>query len=84
MMHTRELESIEEEVQNDDKLMLIVINSTGVASITSRLVLPATSGLIPKFIREFHSLAMGGHSGFFHTYMRLAVVLFWEGMKCDI
>lgn len=27
---------------------------------------------------------MGGHSGFFRTYKRLAAVLLWDGMKRDI
>lgn len=97
MIHTRDLESIEDEVQGDDKLRSIVQGllldpqfkigyqlNRGWLYYKNWLVLPATSGLIPKFLREFHSSAMGGYSRFFRTYKRLAAVLFWEGMKSDI
>lgn len=40
--------------------------------------------MIPLLIAEFHKTLMGGHTGYLHTYKRMAVFLHWEGMKKDI
>ncbi|KAI5436888.1 hypothetical protein KIW84_023128 [Lathyrus oleraceus] len=37
--------------------------------------------LIPKMLAEFHSTPVGGHSGFYRTYRRLAANVYWIGMK---
>ena len=39
-----------------------------------RVVLPKTSSQIPTLLAEFHASASGGHSGFLHTYKKLAGV----------
>lgn len=44
-------------------------------------MLAASSTWIPKFLQEFHASPMGGHSGVYRTYCRLAQSLFWIGMK---
>lgn len=49
-----------------------------------RLVLPATSPLIPLFLKELHDNPIGGHSGVFKTYKHIAALLFWAGMRQDI
>ncbi|KAL4569307.1 hypothetical protein LXL04_024943 [Taraxacum kok-saghyz] len=58
-----------------------------------RPVIPSTSRWIPELIREFHSSPIGGHSGFYRTYRRLASQIYWAGMtktvkdfvrSCDI
>lgn len=37
-----------------------------------RLVLSATSAWIPKLLLEFYITPIGGHSGVFHTFRRIA------------
>lgn len=49
-----------------------------------KLVLSKQSSRIPILCKEFHATLLGGHSGFFRTYRRLAAVVYWEGMKKDI
>lgn len=49
-----------------------------------KLVLSKQSSRIPILCKEFHASLLGGHSGFFRTYRRLAAVVYWEGMKSDI
>ncbi|XP_019435934.1 PREDICTED: uncharacterized protein LOC109342399 [Lupinus angustifolius] len=46
-----------------------------------RLVLAATSILIPTLLTEFYSSLVGGHSGFLRTYKCIAGNLYWVGMK---
>lgn len=52
----------------------------GILFYKGRLVIPALSDWIPKLLVEFHSTQMGGHSGAFHTYRRLASNVYWPGM----
>ena len=47
-------------------------------------MLPRSSPQIPVLLAEFHNFPIGGHLGFFRTYKRLAIVLYWEGMKQDV
>uniref|UniRef100_A0A803PI17 Integrase catalytic domain-containing protein n=1 Tax=Cannabis sativa TaxID=3483 RepID=A0A803PI17_CANSA len=42
-----------------------------------RLVLAATSSLIPHFLREYHSSPIGGHSGEYRTHLRLQGDVYW-------
>lgn len=49
-----------------------------------RLVIPATSSLIPEIIHEFHDSPVGGHSGEQKTYLRAASEVYWPGMKVAI
>lgn len=46
----------------------------------SRVLLPADSPWIPKLFAEFHATPLGGHSGAYRTYKRLAANLYWPGM----
>lgn len=46
-----------------------------------RLVIAATSSWVPRLLNEYHSSPMGGHSGIFRTYRRIAQSLYWIGMK---
>ncbi|GJZ16263.1 ty3-gypsy retrotransposon protein [Tanacetum coccineum] len=50
----------------------------------NRLVLPRTSKWIPRIFDEFHGGAIGGHKGVLKSYKRLAVELYWVGMKQDV
>lgn len=49
-----------------------------------RLVLSASLVWIPKLLEEFHASPIGGHSGIYRTYRRMAQSLFWPGMKATI
>ena len=48
------------------------------------LVLPPNSPHKEAVIHEFHNTPMGGHSGMFRTYKRIASNFYWVGMKKDI
>ena len=39
---------------------------------------------IPLLLKELHDSPLGGHSGFFRTFKRVANVVFWQGMKKTI
>lgn len=56
----------------------------GVLYYKGRLVLSKSSNRIPVIISECHETPMGGHSGYFRTYKKIATFLFWEGMRSDI
>lgn len=49
-----------------------------------RLVLSAHSAWTPKLTAEFHTLNIGGHSGVYRTYRKVARSLYWVGMKKPI
>lgn len=53
----------------------------GVLLYDGRLVISSKSVLIPTLLKEFHETSQGGHSGFYRTYRRLAVNVYWVGMK---
>ncbi|MCH79981.1 hypothetical protein A2U01_0000743, partial [Trifolium medium] len=44
-----------------------------------RIVIPKDSPRVPWILHEMHDTAMGGHSGYFRTYKRIASLVFWEG-----
>lgn len=46
----------------------------------NRIVIPANSSWIPTLLEEFHSTPIGGHSGAYRTYRRLASSIYWKGM----
>lgn len=52
--------------------------------LQGRLIISPTSVWIPKLIKEFHSLAIIGHSGAFRTYKRISSNLYWPGMMKHI
>ncbi|XP_060965128.1 transposon Tf2-1 polyprotein [Cannabis sativa] len=49
-----------------------------------RVVLVATSSLLPQFLKEYHETPIGGHSGESRTYQRLRADVFWTGMKQQV
>lgn len=49
-----------------------------------RLYIPKGSSLIPLILHEGHDGSLEGHSGFLKTYKRVAVSVYWQGMKKDI
>lgn len=49
-----------------------------------RVVLFATSSLIPQFLTEYHCSPVGGHSGELRTYHRLKGDVYWVGMKAQV
>lgn len=49
-----------------------------------RLVIPTSSYLIPILLKEYHDSPLGGHSGEFKTYQRIAQEWFWVGMRKQI
>ncbi|XP_047150879.1 uncharacterized protein K02A2.6-like [Vigna umbellata] len=46
-----------------------------------RLVISAHSAWVPKLIAEFHTTQIGGHSGVYRTYRKVAQSLYRIGMK---
>lgn len=56
----------------------------GVLLFKGRVVISRRSVWIPKLLKEFHETPIGGHSGFYRTYRRMATNLYWQGMKEDI
>ena len=56
----------------------------GILYYKDRLVISNKSNWIPKLIEEFHSTPQSGHSGFYRTYRRLALNVFWIGMRRDV
>ena len=97
VLKCHELETWAEEVHKDDRLNGIIkdllVDSTSHPGyqlkgdrlfFKGKLVLPRSSSHIPVLLAEFHSSPMGGHSGFFRTYKRLAAVVYWNGMKRDV
>lgn len=80
---------IDEEVKSDSELQKVIEdigkdpNAKPSYSIRgerlfykNRLVIFASSTLIPLLLEEFHSSPQGGHSGFLRTYRRLAANLY--------
>ena len=53
----------------------------GVLRYKGRVVIPASSTLVQKLLSEYHDSPVGGHSGEFKTYQRLAQEWFWCGMR---
>uniref|UniRef100_A0A803PSM5 RNA-directed DNA polymerase n=1 Tax=Cannabis sativa TaxID=3483 RepID=A0A803PSM5_CANSA len=49
-----------------------------------RLVLPSSSPFIPLLLQEYHGSSVGGHSGVFKTFQRVAADLYWPGMRKDV
>ncbi|WOH00777.1 hypothetical protein DCAR_0520152 [Daucus carota subsp. sativus] len=49
-----------------------------------RLVLPPKSALIATILHDYHDSPLGGHSGDFKTYKRIASDWFWPGMRKEI
>ena len=39
---------------------------------------------IPLLLKELHDSLLGGHSGFFRTFKRVANVVFWQGINKTI
>ena len=46
-----------------------------------RIVIPPKSNLVTTLLREYHDSPIGGHSGEFKTYQRLAKEWYWVGMR---
>ncbi|KAA0062793.1 ty3-gypsy retrotransposon protein [Cucumis melo var. makuwa] len=92
-----DLEVVEKEVQEDEKLKNIfdsVVQDPNCVSRYSiqqgkllfkgRLVLPRTSNLILTILHTFHDPVIRCHSRQLWTYKKIAAKLFWKGMKSDI
>ncbi|KAD7116687.1 hypothetical protein E3N88_03955 [Mikania micrantha] len=56
----------------------------GVLFFKNRLVIANNSKYIPTLLHEFHTIAIGGHSGYYRTYHRIAANLFWPGMTSTV
>jgi len=46
-----------------------------------KLLLLASSSLIPTLLKDFHDTPAGGHSGFTKTFKRINGSFSWKGMK---
>ncbi|KAJ9564989.1 hypothetical protein OSB04_000955 [Centaurea solstitialis] len=92
-----QLQQIQHEVQNSKVLQDITLDlqrgsqsrpgfslHNGVLLHKGRLVLASDSLVIPEVLAEFHSSVTGGHSGFLRTYKRIAMNVYWIGMKRTI
>ena len=97
VLQIHDFEEWTEEIKQDDKLQKImqdlIIDPTSHMGYTLRdqklfykekLMLSKSSSRIPIILKEFHSSLIGGHSGIFRTYKRIASLVYWEGMKTDI
>jgi len=97
MFQTDEWETWEKEIQQDVKLISLIqellVNSKaregyelrkGRLFYQGKLVLPKKYSRIPSLIKELHESPLGGHSGYFRTFKRIADVVYWEGMRRDI
>lgn len=86
-------EVVSREVEQDEELQAIITklqkNPTDVPKFNwehgrllykGRLVLSASSSLIPSLLQLYHDSVMGGHSGY-RTYKRINGELYWKGMK---
>ena len=87
------VEEIKQDVKLQKTMQDLIINPMSHAGYTLRdqklfykekLVLSKSSSRIPIILKEFHSSLVGGHSGIFRTYKRIADLVYWEGMKTDI
>lgn len=56
----------------------------GLLLYKGKILVPPSSALRPALLQEFHNSKVGGHSGVFRTYRRLAQSFFWEAMKQDV
>ena len=84
---------IQEEVRQDPTLQKIIGELTdgqdrgkyklqnGTLFYKERLVLSASSKLIPNILQFFHDGPMGGHGGYLKTLKNLAQSVYWRGMK---
>lgn len=92
-----EWDDLEEEISKDEKLRRVVqelmMDSSAHKGYTlrigrlyykGRLVVPKESTKIPMILKEFHDLALGGHSGYFRTLKRISGLFYWEGMRKGI
>lgn len=90
----KDFQEILEEVKEDEELKKIVADITGDPDKHSaytleggrlhykgRLVLSAKSKWISTISAEMHTSSIGGHSGVYRTYRRVAQSLYWKGMK---
>lgn len=48
------------------------------------MVIPKASPFVHTLLQEYHDNPIGGHSGMFKTYKRLAAEWYWLGMKRDV
>ena len=78
------LTKLREDITSDTESHVGLSVEHGVLLYKSRLVIPQTSKFISALIREFHTTPIGGHSGETKTYQRLAVELYWIGMRKDV
>lgn len=90
-------EGLEDEVQNDEKLKVLVqalvgdpLSHPGYQLKGGRLyhegrvVIPKNSPRIAWLLHEFHATAVGGHSGYLRTYKKISGLVYWEGMRKQI
>ncbi|XP_026459814.1 uncharacterized protein LOC113360524 [Papaver somniferum] len=56
----------------------------GILRYKGRIVVVSTSSWCSKFLQEFHSTPIGGHSGFLRTYKRVQHNFYWKGLKQSV
>lgn len=56
----------------------------GILKYKGRTVLPKGCAIIPTLLQEYHGSPVGGNSGSYKTYQRLAADWFWQGMKRQV
>lgn len=78
------LSHLMEELKNDPMSHLGFVLRGDLLFYKQRLVVSARSKWVATLIREFHDTFVGGHSGAFRTYRRVAENVYWSGMKKDI
>ncbi|KAJ9547856.1 LOW QUALITY PROTEIN: hypothetical protein OSB04_020399 [Centaurea solstitialis] len=78
---SKELQKVLEDLQRDPNSRPGFALQNGVLLHKDRLVLASDSAVIPDILTEFHSSVIGGHLGFLRTYKRIAMNVYWIGMK---
>nr|AEV42261.1 hypothetical protein [Beta vulgaris] len=79
-----DIRKLREEVQSGKAPLAGFTEEQGVLKFKGRLVVPRKVAMTSRLIHEYHATPMGGHSGIFKTYQRLATEWFWKGMKQDV
>ena len=77
------LQQLRQNVQDNDEAFS-GYSCIGKLFFNEKLVIPHTSLHIPALFQEFHDSPVGGHSGFLWTFKRVAVVVYWKGMRSTI
>lgn len=55
----------------------------GLLLFHGKVMVPDVDNLQTEIISHFHESHMGGHSGIYRTWVRIAATFFWPGLKME-